>query len=984
MTDQMIPGSRCWQIAVVCATICGACALPGSGIWAQVSVAPGVPLVSPTTGNATNPSPLRPLPTMGATGMRPLVPSQGATPAALVSPPYCDSDNLRESATLRAIRFWDRDLGIAVGDHGCILVTRDGGLTWARSESGLECRLDDAICVDREHFVAIGGGYDPVTGISRGAVVVSADGGRTWHRAGDSDLPRLWTIDEGRGEAAAGGNEPGNASQIQEPGVQTREPGVQIREPGVLYAYGNRDPVTGAVCFQSSDRGRTWQTVSGGESLSDPAPTEKRLDAQRAAAWSKVTGVPVALRTSCRLDAQTLLCAGDHGVVVRSEDAGKTWRVVRGPESKTAVLFVSGDVANVPWSLIGRESLEGRLRTAVLVGRSEAWAGDMPLGTVGDPLQLAAAAAMKLGAASLDAYPAPGSDDCDGVLRQWIQVNHPAVLVIDARLPQPLRTALLQHAVAGGTAKVIEYSFTSPGETMLHHGALLAESGVLAGDFDADAQLAVWSASAGRRSRGIEGEVNLSTRYGSEGRRSRPGLCDGVRLDSGHRLPPRSTKATRRRLQIVQGRLKQQTVIAQLLDHRISEQRFVDALALCLDQTSRDDQFRTAWEISGRVSAARSQTAAWEELAQRFPGSSASGLAKLYADARASSSEWRRTPELGVGQRQTVERLQQEHPVAAQINTERSSGSSIDADAELSPAGGGHAAIVSPFQSPLASPDQPSSSGVVQASAAMPMVAKPLKGFQPRWRTEPEERALDLAWQMHPVNLWVADAIARHELSQQSPEGETSTGLSADLRRVAQRPSRWSALLRATSPQVAVAARTLQPPRLDGVLDDPCWRPRSAAAAVTRASTPVTVQVAYDDRFVYLALVVSASTFTAPDAASPDVGRRDADLISADRMSIGVDLDRDLLTAYQLEFTRDGRTRDSLDGHLHWNPTWYVATERRGDQVITELAVEQDNVGLAIAAGSQWLIEAGVIPADLQQRSIRLPDPMTRVRIDFR
>ena len=109
-------------------------------------------------------------------------------------PTYADAHRLREDAALRAVAFADANNGIACGERGTILRTRDGGQTWQSSESGVDCRLDDIVWVHGQRAVIVGGAYDRITGISRGVVLYSEDAGQHWQRADDRELPRLRSI----------------------------------------------------------------------------------------------------------------------------------------------------------------------------------------------------------------------------------------------------------------------------------------------------------------------------------------------------------------------------------------------------------------------------------------------------------------------------------------------------------------------------------------------------------------------------------------------------------------------------------------------------------------------------------------------------------------------------------------------------------------------------------------------------------------------
>jgi photosystem II stability/assembly factor-like uncharacterized protein len=67
------------------------------------------------------------------------------------------------------VRFVSATVGHAVGDQGLVLVTRDGGLTWSREESGTTLALRAVFFLDEMSGWAAGYG---------GAILATATGGR--------------------------------------------------------------------------------------------------------------------------------------------------------------------------------------------------------------------------------------------------------------------------------------------------------------------------------------------------------------------------------------------------------------------------------------------------------------------------------------------------------------------------------------------------------------------------------------------------------------------------------------------------------------------------------------------------------------------------------------------------------------------------------------------------------------------------------------
>src|SRR5690606_41169169 len=101
---------------------------------------------------------------------------------------------LLDDAGLHDVQFVGQRRGWAVGDRGVIWRTDDGGETWQRLASGVDCPLR-SVCflTDRVGWV-VGGGITPHAGISHGVVIATTDGGDTWTHLGDGDLPLLHTV----------------------------------------------------------------------------------------------------------------------------------------------------------------------------------------------------------------------------------------------------------------------------------------------------------------------------------------------------------------------------------------------------------------------------------------------------------------------------------------------------------------------------------------------------------------------------------------------------------------------------------------------------------------------------------------------------------------------------------------------------------------------------------------------------------------------
>ena len=144
-------------------------------------------------------------------------------------------------------------------------------------------------------------------------------------------------------------------------------------------------------------------------------------------------------------------------------------------------------------------------------------------------------------------------------------------------------------------------------------------------------------------------------------------------------------------------------------------------------------------------------------------------------------------------------------------------------------------------------------------------------------------------------------------------------------------------------------------------------------------------RLAYDNDYVYVAISCpSENLFPDSHADSQSSSIRDNDLTQADRMQLSIDIDRDLMTAMQLQVSDARRTHDAIDGHPRWSPSWYVASKRSDERVTFEIAIHRrDLVDLPIHAGKSWYISATPIRAGTSSGTSILPHPEDWMRVIF-
>ena len=96
-----------------------------------------------------------------------------------------------EDAQLNDVQTVGLKHAFAVGEHGAIWKTEDGGRKWSRLECGLDVSLRSAcFLTDQVGWIA-GCDVNPYSGSDGGVLLATQDGGRTWKRLGRESLPTL-------------------------------------------------------------------------------------------------------------------------------------------------------------------------------------------------------------------------------------------------------------------------------------------------------------------------------------------------------------------------------------------------------------------------------------------------------------------------------------------------------------------------------------------------------------------------------------------------------------------------------------------------------------------------------------------------------------------------------------------------------------------------------------------------------------------------
>ncbi|NOX54993.1 MAG: hypothetical protein GXP27_11270 [Planctomycetes bacterium] len=100
----------------------------------------------------------------------------------------------QDDASLFAVDFVGPRTGWAVGDHGTVWRTIDGGRTWQFLPTPVDCSLRDVCFLTDQVGWIVGGGFEPFTQAAFGVVWHTTDGGRTWKRLDRRRLPMLIAV----------------------------------------------------------------------------------------------------------------------------------------------------------------------------------------------------------------------------------------------------------------------------------------------------------------------------------------------------------------------------------------------------------------------------------------------------------------------------------------------------------------------------------------------------------------------------------------------------------------------------------------------------------------------------------------------------------------------------------------------------------------------------------------------------------------------
>ncbi|MBA4019593.1 MAG: hypothetical protein C0483_20710 [Pirellula sp.] len=307
---------------------------------------------------------------------------------------------------LHCIYFVDARNGWIVGggydpyvhrSRGVVLRTTDGGANWQPEPTALVPLLRKIHMDNLREGWAVG----DVSPLSTGGVFFTRDGGKTWSGAGgqlpagvtaaDFLSPAEAVCADGRGRVVRMENRLVQATPAAAFGLRSVRD-LRISSNGRGWFVGD-----GGLVQRSTDAGRSWQ-VPGQDLAQGPgaqcdwralavcestqgsklwivgAPGSVVLhSADDGASWQLLpTGQPLPLNDVAFLDEQHGIAVGALGVILATDDGGRTWSKQSRGEKRPALWACFADPQSMPAELLALAAAEEGYRTAVtLLGRRD-------------------------------------------------------------------------------------------------------------------------------------------------------------------------------------------------------------------------------------------------------------------------------------------------------------------------------------------------------------------------------------------------------------------------------------------------------------------------------------------------------------------------------------------------------------------------------------------------------------------------------------
>jgi photosystem II stability/assembly factor-like uncharacterized protein len=178
--------------------------------------------------------------------------------------------------------------------------------------------------------------------------------------------------------------------------------------------------------------------------------------------------------------------------------------------------------------------------------------------------------------------------------------------------------------------------------------------------------------------------------------------------------------------------------------------------------------------------------------------------------------------------------------------------------------------------------------------------------------------------------------------------------------------------------RMAQAVRFTVKPTLDGQFDESSWQTATPVKMTSGKDYQTEVRMGYDDRFLYLA--VSAKHPAGKHVPKVDKRERDTDLSGHDRVEFTFDLDRDGDVSFRFAVDQRGCLAESCWGDRGWNPKWFVAFESTETGWNAEIAIPLGEMTGSPVTGQLWGLDLTRITPGQAMQSFAPPGERTELR----
>lgn len=269
----------------------------------------------------------------------------------------------QDDAALHDVQWLGSTLAFAVGDHGTLWRSTDGGAAWEFIPTPTRASLRSVTFLTDQMGWIAGSEIIPYVNLEVGVVYSTVDGGATWERRGDRRLPgvttlRFFTPDDGLAVCQPAPQTPSGVFRTSDGGVSwtplagaagahwtaafvaNPDTGICVSETGQVALIGDeqvrpsRSPTVGSrtvrgMCLSGHDGG--WIVGDGGLVLTTSTG---------GVTWQNPSGqLPLELRSICdflaveQRGAQVWILGAPGSVIWHSPDNGRTWQPQRTTET---------------------------------------------------------------------------------------------------------------------------------------------------------------------------------------------------------------------------------------------------------------------------------------------------------------------------------------------------------------------------------------------------------------------------------------------------------------------------------------------------------------------------------------------------------------------------------------------------------------------------------------------------------------------------